>query len=88
MERENGGNAAVDRIGEPGLGLVADGDDGVVPPAHWHVVQQLGHVAGPEHFVDRSEPGRPLLRPEVGREHAPGHALPSQELAGPAGGRC
>jgi hypothetical protein len=78
------GDAAVDGVAEAGLGLVADGDDGVGALVRRDLEEQLGHVAGAEHLVHRREVRRALLRVEVGREDAPAHALAPQELARPA----
>lgn len=78
------GDAAVDGVAEAGLGLVGDGEHRLAALRDGDVEQQLRHVARPEHLVDRREPRRPLLRPEVGREHAVRRALPPQELARPA----
>lgn len=75
------GDAAIDGVAEPGLGLVGDGDDGLAAVGDGEVGEELGGVAGAEHLVDRREPRRPLLRAEVGREHALRHAPPPQELA-------
>ena len=79
------GDAAVDRVAEPSLGLVADGDDGVEALVRRDLEQQLGHVAGAEHLVHRREVRRALLRVEVGREDAAADALAPEELAGAAG---
>lgn len=74
-------DAAVDGVTEAGLGLVTDGDDGVEALVVGDVVEELGDVTCSEHFVDRREMRRPLLRVEVRSEYAPRHALPPQELA-------
>jgi hypothetical protein len=82
------GDAAVDGVAEPRLGLVADGDDGVEALVRRDLEQQLGHVAGAEHLVHGREVRRALLRVEVGREDAAADALAPEELAraaGPAG---
>jgi hypothetical protein len=86
LEGEDGGDAAVDGIGEARLGLVADGEHSVAAARHGNVEQQLGHIAGAEDFMHGGEARGALLRPEVGREDAAAHALPPQELAGPAWG--
>jgi len=79
------GDAAVDGVAEPSLGLVADGDDGVEALVRRDLEQQLGHVAGAEHLVHGREVRRALLRVEVGREDAAADALAPEELAGAAG---
>lgn len=85
LEGEDGGDAAVDGIGEARLGLVADGEHGVAAAGRGDVQQELGHITGAEHLVHGGELGRALLRSEVGREDAPAHALAPQELARAAG---
>jgi hypothetical protein len=75
------GDAAVDGVAEPRLGLVADGDDGVEALVRRDLEQQLGHVAGAEHLVHGREVRRALLRVEVGREDAAADALAPEELA-------
>lgn len=84
LEGEDAGDAAVDRVAEAGMGLEADGDDGVEALVGGDVEEQLGDVARAEHLVHRREVRRSLLRVEERREDAPAHALPPQKLAGPA----
>lgn len=84
MESEDAGDAAVDGVAEPGMGLEADADDGVEALVDGDVEEKLGDVACAEHLVHRREVRRSLLRVEIGREDAPAHALPPQKLAGPA----
>lgn len=84
LQRENAAYATVDRVPQPGLGLVSDGDDRLATGGLRHVQQQLRRVAGAENLVDGGEPRRPLLGAEVGREDAVPRALPPQELARPA----
>lgn len=81
LQSNNGGDATVDRVGEPSLSLVGNGDDGIVAAVGRDVQQELGHIAGTEHLVNRGEPGRALVRPEVRGEYAPADALPPQEFA-------
>ena len=84
LEGEDLGDAAVDGVAEPGLRLVGDGDDGLAAVGLGQVREQLGGVACAEDLVDGREPGRALVRAEVGREDALRHAPPAQELARPA----
>lgn len=79
------GDAAVDGVLKASLGLIGYGDCGLGAVGHGEVHQELRHVARTEHLVDGCEVRRALLVAEVGREHAPLHALPPQELAGSAG---
>ena len=81
LEREDVGDAAVDGVAQPRLRLVGDGDGGLGAVGERQVGEELGHVAGAEHLVDGGEVRRALLVAEVGREHAPAHALAPQELA-------
>lgn len=79
------GNTAVDRVPDPGLCLIGNGDDGLAPVGLRYMSKKLGHVAGTEDFVYSGEARRTLLRAEVGREDAVGGALSPEELAGTAG---
>jgi hypothetical protein len=83
LQREDVGDAAVDGVAQPGLGLVGDGGRRLAPVGGGHLLQQLGRVAGAEHLVDGRELRRPVLGAEVGREHALRRALAPQELARP-----
>lgn len=83
LESEDVSDAAIDGVSEAGLRLVANGDDGVEALVRRDVEEQLRHVARPKHLVHRREVGGALLRVEIRREYAPGHALPPQELACP-----
>ena len=85
LEGEDVRDAAIDGVAEALLRLVADGDHGVEALVGRDLEEELGHVAGAEHLVHCRELCRPLLRVEVGREDATGHALAPQELARPAG---
>lgn len=87
LQGEYSRHTTIHGVRHPGLRLIADGDNSVVPSPGGHLLQQLRHVAGPEHLVHSREPRRTLVRPKVRGEHAPRHALAPQELAGPAGGR-
>ncbi|KAL6005184.1 hypothetical protein ACLOJK_005746 [Asimina triloba] len=84
LQREYGGHTSIDRIVEPCLGLVRYGYNRIMAPVGRYVQQQLRHIAGTKHLVHRGEPGRALVRPEIGCENAPADALPPQELAGTA----
>lgn len=85
LEGEDVGDATVDGILEPRLGLVGDGDGRLGSIGHGEVHEDLGEVTSPEHLVDRREVGRSLFMAEVRGEDAAPHALPPQELASPAG---
>lgn len=78
-------DAAIDRVPEPRLGLVAYRHHRIKPLVDRNVEEELGDVAGPENLVDGSKVCRPLLGVEVRGEYAPRHALPPQELACTAG---
>ena len=80
LEEGDGGDAAVDGVPHPGVGLVDEAADGVGPLRRGHIEQHLADVAGAEHPVHHGEPLR-LLRREVGREHALRRAPPPQKLA-------
>lgn len=84
LQGEDVRDAAVDRVAEPGLSLVGDGDGRLAPIADGKVHEELRHVAGPEHLVDRREVRRPLLVSKVRGKDTPPHTLPPQELARPA----
>ena len=86
LEGEDGGDAAVDGVGESRLRLVRDRHHSVVAAGQRHLLQQLRHVAGPKHFVHRRKPSGPLLRRKVRRKDAAPHTLAPQKLARPAGG--
>lgn len=78
------GNTSVDRVPEPGLSLITDGDHRIEPLVNRDMEEELRHVTRPKHLVDGRKMSRALLRVEIRREHATRHALPSQELACPA----
>jgi hypothetical protein len=84
LESEDVGDAAVDGVSQPGLGLVGDGGRRLAPVGGGHLLEQLRRVAGAEDLVDGGELRRPVLRAEVWREHALRRALAPQELARPA----
>lgn len=83
LQCENGGDAAMDWVGQPRLSLVRYRDHCVMPPISRDVQQELRHVARPENLVHRREPCGTLVRPEVWCKYAAAHALPPKELASP-----
>lgn len=72
LEREDGADAAVDRVGDAGLGLVADRARRVPAQRGGHPGQQLRHVAGAEHPVHGGELRRAALPP------SPSYARPTR----------
>jgi len=85
LEDGDGAHAAIHGVLHPGLGLVGQGIDGVLPLAGEELVEKLGDVGGAEDLVDVGEL-QGLLRREVGGEDAARHALAAEELAGGARG--
>lgn len=81
LKRENVCDATIDRISNPSLSLVSNGDNGLSPVLYREMNQKLRDVAGPEHLVYSRELRSPLLRAEVRGEYAVRGTLPPQELA-------
>lgn len=77
-------NTAINRVPEPRLSLITNGDHGVEALLWRDVKEELRHIAGSKHLMHRREMSRALFRVEIRREYASSHTLPPQELACPA----
>lgn len=80
LEEGDDADAAVDGVPQAHVGLVRQRVHRVLPLLRLQLVQQLRHVARPEHLVHVRKLGR-LVRRKIRREHALRLALSPQELA-------
>lgn len=85
LEEGDGANAPVNRVPHPGFCLVGEGIHRIFPLVREELVEEFGHIARAEDFVDVGELCWFLWR-EVRGENAAGHALAAEELAGCTGG--
>lgn len=70
------GNATINGVTDPGLGLIGNGNDGLATVVDGEVEEEFGHVASPKHLMYGGEPGGALLRAEIWGEYAIRCAFP------------
>lgn len=75
------GHATVNRVREPGLSLIGDGNGSVMAAVGRNAPENLGDVVGAKHLVDGGEAGNPLIGVKVGGKDAATDAFPPKELA-------
>jgi len=74
-------NTTINRVTEPGLGFISNGDNSLTPVMDREMQEEFRHIAGSEHLMYGREPGHPLLGAKIRGKYAVRCAFSPEKFA-------
>lgn len=81
LQGKDMGNTAVNRIANPCLSFISNGDNRLTPISHRNMQQQFRNITSTKHLVNGRESSWALFRAKIRSKNAISGTLSPQELA-------